>query len=323
MMDSFQWVNTEIQDGASKSFITIFFLLFFFIRKLIPCVEKTFKLHRTLSIHSPFLLAPPLVSQTGIQVPWGAGEGFREEVTFGNRFWGVSWSLCTAKLLLLMAALWRKVMQDEKGSLSELRRAIDQDLAMPFLAWGPCWRGAVLQLENWRFPASAGEYRCEAGSGGRAAGGVAGGKTGYIQMAKYSSQNPSVSAEKKRRKKKHEKGSKPTQPASQSLLGKCCWEPTAGDMSAPDGNLGWQAPFFKLSACLPDRIWIEWLAFLKPRLIGLKEKKCYFSSHKTTKRNGETKILFRLNKLQGDSLGSFQGVRWRKALKYHSIKLNF
>lgn len=109
--------------------------------------------------------------------------------------------------------------------------------------------------------------------------------------------------------KKHEKGSKPTQPASQSLLRKCCWEPTPGDMSTPDGNLGWQAPFFKLSACLPDRIWIEWLAFLEPRLIGLKEKKCYFSSHKTTKRNGETKILFRLNKLQGDSLGSFQGVR--------------
>lgn len=62
---------------------------------------------------------------------------------------------------------------------------------------------------------------------------------------------------------------------------------------------------FKLSACLPDCIWIEWLAFAKPHLIGLKEKKCYFSSHKTTKRNGKTKILFRLNKLQGDSLGHF------------------
>lgn len=83
----------------------------------------------------------------------------------------------------------------------------------------------------------------------------------------------------------------------------------AGDMSTPDGNLVWQAPFFKLSAWLPDRIWIEWLAFLELRVIGLKEKKCYFSSHRTTKRNGETKILFRLNKLQGDSLGCFQGVR--------------
>lgn len=68
-------------------------------------------------------------------------------------------------------------------------------------------------------------------------------------------------------------------------------------------------PFSKPKACLPDRIWIEWLALREPRLIGLKEKKCYFSSPKTTKRNGETKILFRLNKLQGDSLGRFQRVR--------------
>lgn len=95
----------------------------------------------------------------------------------------------------------------------------------------------------------------------------------------------------------------------QLLLRKHCLEPLPGDMSAPDRKRGWQAPFSKPRACLPDRIWIEWLALREPRLIGLKEKKCYFSSPKTTKRNGETKILFRLNKLQGDSLGHFQRVR--------------
>lgn len=82
----------------------------------------------------------------------------------------------------------------------------------------------------------------------------------------------------------------------QLLLRKHCLELLPGDMSGPDRKRGWQAPFSKPRACLPDRIWIEWLALREPRLIGLKEKKCYFSSPKTTKRNGETKILFRLNK---------------------------
>lgn len=92
-------------------------------------------------------------------------------------------------------------------------------------------------------------------------------------------------------------------------LRKHCLELLPGDMSAPDRKRGWQALFSKPKARLPDRIWIEWLALRVPHLIGLKEKKCYFSSPKTTKRNGETKILFRLNKLQGDSLGRFQRVR--------------
>lgn len=63
-------------------------------------------------------------------------------------------------------------------------------------------------------------------------------------------------------------------------------------------------PEFEADARLPGRVWTEWLAIREPRLIGLKGKKCYFSSHKTTKRNGETKILFRLNKLPGDFSGA-------------------
>lgn len=59
-----------------------------------------------------------------------------------------------------------------------------------------------------------------------------------------------------------------------------------GDAAAPDGNPAWQALCLKPRACLPGRFWIERLAVCVPRLIGLKEKKCYFSSHKTTKRNG-------------------------------------
>lgn len=263
--------------------------------------------------------AKPWHSITEGWMPLGAGEGFREEVTFDSQFWRVSWSLWV-ELPLLMPAVWREVTEDgrrNQGDSADSWRN-ESKTSCPFL---PGRTGLDGDSCSWRQGQNVRVWRQVSGRLRRRERGELPGEWGDKRMCEWPdlwAKEPSVAAETEREKEKL------------SLL--------AGNPSYCSGNARPQRPmtcqllketrvgrphFLSRRAWLPDRIWIEWLAFLEPRLIGLKEKKCYFSSHETTKRNGETKILFHLNKLQGDSLGHFQGVRWGKALKYHSIKLNF
>lgn len=169
-------------------------------------LKKKKRIHSVLSdcytiiylITSFWMEAKPWHNITEGWMPLGAGEGFREEVTFDSQFWRVCWSLWV-ELPLLMPAVWREVTEDgrrNQGDSADSWRN-ESKISCPFL---PGRTGLDGDSCSWRQGQSLRVWRLR-----RREHGELPGVWGDKRMCKWLdiwAKEPSVAAEKEREKGK-------------------------------------------------------------------------------------------------------------------------